>query len=418
MDGVELRNWAGNITFSTERLHRPTSVEELQELVASSDRIRALGSGHSFNRVADTTGDLVTVRDLAGEVTIDPENRTADVPAGARYGEVTIALQAQGWALHNLGSLPHISVAGACATGTHGSGVKNGNLSTAARAIEFVRADGEVVKLSQAEHPNTFPGAVLSLGALGITARLTLAIEPTYDVRQHVWLDLPTTNAIEHVDEITAAGYSVSLFTDWSRPDTIDKVWVKSRDDTDAPAERWGARLASTPQHPITGQDTDAATEQLGVPGPWNERLPHFRLAFTPSAGEEQQTEYLLPREHAGAAIAALRGIAGTIRDALQVCEIRTIAADELWLSPSHGRDTVALHFTWVDDDALVHRAVQAIETAIAGFDPRPHWGKVFLMDPAQVRSHYPQLPAFQQLAQECDPNRKLGNAYLERFVY
>jgi xylitol oxidase len=412
---VDLRNWAGNITFSARQLYTPHSVEELQQVVAESDHVHAIGTAHSFNRIADTTGDLVSVRDLGQAITVDADARTVTVPAGARYGEVAALLQEQGFALHNLGSLPHISVAGACATGTHGSGVANRCLSAAAVAIEFVRADGELVRVARGD--DDFAGSVLTLGALGVVTSVTLAVEPTYDLRQDVWLDVPLANVLDHLDEVMSLGYSVSLFSDALGTGVIDKVWIKSRG-TDAPdAARFGGRPATEPQHPITGQDVSAATEQLGVPGPWHERLPHFRLAFTPSSGDEQQTEFLLPREHGPAALAAVHAL-GLGQDVLQVAEFRTIAADDLWLSPFHGRDTIAVHFTLVDDDARVHETVTALERALAPYDPRPHWGKVFVAEPAAVRAHYPRLDDFRALAADHDPNRKFGNDFLTRFVY
>jgi xylitol oxidase len=414
MDPVQLRNWAGNVTFSTERLHRPRTVEQLQDLVAAADHIRALGTGHSFNRIADTTGDLVSVVDLEGSVDIDEAAGTVTVPAGARYGEVSVALQRAGLALHNLGSLPHISVAGACATGTHGSGVTNRCLAAAAVAVEFVQADGELVRVDRTDP--AFGGSVLALGALGIATRMTLSVEPTYDLRQDVYLDAPLTTVLDNLDEILSSGYSVSLFSDAPRRDVIDQIWVKSRG-ADAPdASRWGARPADTEQHPITGQDPSAATQQLGVPGPWHARLPHFRLEFTPSNGDEQQSEFLVPREYGARAIRAVHEL--DLTGVLQLAEFRTIAADDLWLSPFHDRDTVAVHYTWIDDDAAVHDAVTAVERAIADCEPRPHWGKVFVTEPEAVRAQYPRLADFRGLADRHDPDRKFGNEFLARFVY
>lgn len=412
---MTLRNWAGSVAFSTDRLHRPSSVEQLQDLVAGTPRIRALGTGHSFSRVADTTGDLITVADLPPTIEIDGAARTVEVSAGTRYAELAAELDAHGWALHNLGSLPHISVAGACATGTHGSGDANRCLSAAAVAIEFVRGDGELARLTR-DDPD-FGGAVLSLGALGVATRLTLAIEPTYDVSQQVWLDAPVATVADRLDEVMAAGYSVSLFTAPDRPEVIDQIWVKTRaGERIADGRDWGARAASEQVHPVPGMDPSATTAQLGAPGPWHARLPHFRAEFRPSAGAEQQAEFLVPRVHGPDAVRALCAL--DLRGAAQVCEVRSIAADELWLSPCHGRDTLGVHVTWVLDDALVLPGVAKLEAALAPFDPRPHWGKVFGLPPEQVRAAYPALPRFRDLAARCDPDRRFGNDFLERYVY
>lgn len=411
---MTLTNWAGNITFSTPRLHTPRTVPELQDLVAGSPRLKAVGTGHSFNRIADTEGDLVSLRDLGATIDVDATAGRVRVPAGTRYGELGTALHQHGLALHNLGSLPHISVAGACATGTHGSGDANQCLAAAAVAIEFVRADGELIRIDRTDA--SFAGAVVSLGALGVATQVTLATEAAYDLRQDVFLDAPLPAVLDNLDDIMASGYSVSLFTAMARPGVVDQIWVKSRGAEAPDAARWGARPADAAQHPISGQDPTAATEQLGRRGPWLARLPHFRLEFTPSSGNEQQSEFLVPREQGADAIAAVHGL--DLRGVLQVAEFRTVAADGLWLSPAHGRATTALHFTWVDDDAAVQPAVTAVERALAPYDPRPHWGKVFVTDPAAVQAQYPRLAEFRALAAQHDPQRVFGNAFLERFVY
>ena len=412
-----VRNWAGNVTFGARVLHRPTSVEALQQLVAASPRIHALGTGHSFNRIADTDGDLVSVADLDIPIVIDADARTVRVGGGTRFGELAVALHEQGWALPNLGSLPHISVAGAFATGTHGSGDANRCLAAGAVGVEYVRADGELVTVTAGD-PD-FGGSVLALGALGIVTALTLRIVPDFELRQDVWLDAPLHSVLADLDAIMAAGYSVSLFTDWSRRDVVDSIWVKSLPHTVvADGRAWGAHPATVAQHPIKSEDAGAATEQLGRPGPWHARLPHFRAEFTPSAGQEQQTEYLVRRSDGAAALATVSEL--PLQAALQVSEIRTVAADELWLSPFRGRDTLCLHFTWVDDDALVQPAVKAVEAALAPFDPRPHWGKVFgaHFSRAQFARHYPRLDDFRALAAANDPDRCFGNAYLREFIY
>ncbi|WP_375481464.1 FAD-binding protein [uncultured Jatrophihabitans sp.] len=412
---AELRNWAGNVSFGAEHLRRPQTVEQLQEVVGASSRIRALGSGHSFNRIADTTGDLVTVADLDATIEIDSATSTVLVGAGVRYGELGGALEHQGLALANLGSLPHITVGGATSTGTHGSGIGNRCLADQVVGIEMVRADGELVSVAAGDP--AFGGSVLALGALGVTTRLRLSVKPSFQIRQDVWLDADLDAVLDDIDAVLGAGYSVSLFTEWHDRDRLDQIWIKGL--ADAPlvdGTRWGARPAAEAHHPIAGADASTATQQLGVPGPWIARLPHFRLEFTPSSGEEQQSEFFVAREHAAAAIAALREL--ELHPALMVCEVRTIAADDLWISPFHQRDTVALHFTWVDDDELVRPVVRQVEAALAGFDVRPHWGKVFEMAPDVVRAHYPRMDEFRALAAAHDPQRKFGNDFLESFVY
>ncbi|MET8046709.1 FAD-binding protein [Streptosporangium sp. NPDC005286] len=412
-----LLNWAGNITYGAARFHRPGSMEQLQELVAGSDAVRALGTRHSFNEIADRPGgDLVSLEDLPGGPELDPARGTVTVGAGVRYGELSRYLHGAGYALHNLGSLPHISVAGACATATHGSGDANGNLATAVSGLELVTADGEVTFLSRERDGDRFAGAVVGLGALGVVTRVVLDVVPAFEVRQHVYENLPWARLEEHFEEITSAGYSVSMFTGWDGP-VIDQVWVKRRDGEPGPWEpvsRWlDATAAPADRHPLPGLSAVNCTAQLGVPGPWYDRLPHFRLDFTPSSGEELQSEYLLPRRHALAALRALDGVRDVVSPVLQVSEIRTVAADELWLSPSYRQDVVAVHFTWKKDWPAVRRVLTVIEDLLEPFEARPHWGKLFLMGSERLASRYDRLPDFRRLAADLDPTGKFRNPFV-----
>jgi xylitol oxidase len=389
-----LTNWAGNVIFGARAVHQPSTVDEVQSLVAKRDRIKAIGTAHSFSHIADTEGDLVSLRQLPPIAEIDSEAMTVKVAAGMRYGELAPLLHGQGYALANLGSLPHLSVAGATATATHGSGDRNGNLATSVASLEMVTAEGDMVTLDRAS------GAVVNLGALGIVTALVLDIEPAFQVSQRVYLNAPGLDL-----DIFASAYSVSMFTRWhdERP---DQVWVKER--VGAQTQAWqGNEPASAPMHPIAGLPADSCTQQLGVPGPWHERLPHFRLEHTPSAGEELQSEFFVPRSQAVQAFQAIARLRQRVASVLQISEIRTIAADELWMSPCYQRESVAFHFTWIKDPAAVMPVVQAIEEELAPFDPRPHWGKLFTISPAVH-------PGFAGLIQRYDPAGKFGNAFLD----
>ena len=412
-------NWARTVTFGARAVHRPTSVAELQDLVRESGRIRALGTGHSFSRVADTAADLVSVAGLPPTVEVDAAGSRVTVAAGVRYGELAVRLHRAGLALRAMASLPHISVAGACATGTHGSGVRNQGLASAVSAVELVTGDGGLRTLSRADDPEDFPGAVVALGALGVVVRLTLDVVPAYDLTQVVYEDLPAAAlGQEELDEVLAGAYSVSLFTRW-RGEDVDQVWLKRvlGDGTAAPGTWHGARLAPGPVHPVPGMPAESCTVQGGVPGPWHERLPHFRAEFTPSSGEEIQSEYLLARTDAAAALAALSGIRERIAPVLHVSEVRTVAADDLWLSPAHGRETVALHFTWHKDPDGVAAVLPAVEEALAPYAPRPHWGKVFTIAPDLVRSAYPRIGDFAALADRLDPTGKFRNDFVDTYL-
>jgi xylitol oxidase len=412
---MQLANWAGNHVYRAAEVHRPATVEELREIVASAPRAHALGSRHSFSDIGDSA-ELVALDGLPSDVVVDPVAQTVTCSAGLKYGELAEALAGQGVALHNLASLPHISIAGAIATATHGSGNANGNLATAVCGVELVTSDGEILTVRRGE-PD-FDGLVVGLGALGVVTRVTLDVEPAYEVRQRVFEGLSWDALHEHFDDITAGGYSVSVFTRWG--ETVDQVWIKSRV-TDAPEQQreelFGAVAATVDRHPILGLDAVNCTPQLGVPGAWSDRLPHFRMGFTPSNGEEIQSEYHVARRHAEGAIRAVHALGTTLRPVLQVAEIRTIAADELWMSPQYGRASVALHFTWTREPEAVARVLVELEAALAPFDARPHWGKAFRATAAEIAPLYERLPDFARLAQRLDPRGAFRNDWLERHV-
>ncbi|WP_053850198.1 D-arabinono-1,4-lactone oxidase [Streptomyces sp. NRRL B-24085] len=407
-----ITNWAGNITYSAKELPRPHSLDALAALVADSARVRVLGSGHSFNEIAEPgpEGVLLSVAGLPPVTDVDTAARTVRVSGGVRYAELARVVHAHGLALSNMASLPHISVAGSVATGTHGSGVGNGPLSSAVREVELVTADGSPLTVGR-DDPR-FAGAVTSLGALGVVTALTLDLVPTFDVEQYVFTELPLAGLDSAAFEtVMSTAYSVSLFTDWRAPG-FRQVWIKRRTDQPLADFPWAAP-ATEKMHPVPGMPAVNCTEQSGVPGPWHDRLPHFRAEFTPSSGAELQSEYLLPREHAVEALHAVDAIRESVSGVLQTCEVRTVAADGQWLSPSYGRDTVALHFTWIENTAAVLPVVRRLEAALDAFDARPHWGKVFTTPAGILRERYPRLGDFRKLARELDPEAKFANAYV-----
>ncbi len=406
------RNWAGNYAYGAERLHRPMTVEQVQGIVARAPAVRVLGSRHSFNDIADSS-ELVTLEDMPHDVVFDRAAGTVSFNAATKYGELVEALNAEGVALHNLASLPHISVAGAVATATHGSGDTNGNLATAVAGLELVTSDGEIFEAKRGD-PD-FDGLVVGLGALGAVTRITLDVEPAYEVRQRVFEGLGWEAFFEHFDAITSCGYSVSVFTGWG--EAAGQVWVKSRV-TDKPEvvreDLFGAVAAKVDRHPILELDATSCTPQLGRPGLWSDRLPHFRMGFTPSSGEELQSEYLVPRRHAVEAIRAVRALAEKIRPVLQISEIRSVAADRLWMSTGYGRETVCLHFTWKPEREAVRDALVPLEAALAPFEARPHWGKIFDANAQTIAPLYERLPDFVRLAERLDPRGAFQNSWLE----
>jgi xylitol oxidase len=413
-------NWAGNVRYSTDLIDHPKSLDDVRELVRRHSRLRVLGTRHCFNRIADSRDRLVAMPGLNRISALDTQAARVTVEGGMTYGQLCPELHAKGFALHNLASLPHISVAGACATATHGSGVTNGNLATAVTALELVTADGSVVNFSEETNRDTLQGAVVNLGALGAVTRVTLALQPTFLARQYVYEHLPMTQLTPHFEKIMSAGYSVSLFTDWQR-DTVNEVWVKERLGGDvretAKSEFFGARPATRNLHPIAELSAENCTEQMGVPGPWYERLPHFRMGFTPSSGKELQAEYFVPRRNAVDAILAIARMRQPIGPHLFISEIRAVAADNLWMSPCYRQESVAIHFTWKQDWPAVSKLLPAIEKELAPFKAKPHWGKLFTMAPSALASLYERLPDFRSLAATYDPRGKFRNEFVNRYI-
>lgn len=413
-------NWAGNITYSTGNVHIPATIDEVRDVVKKCDKLRALGSRHSFNRIADSTQNQISLAAL-NQIDIDSSARTVTVGAGVKYGQLAPVIDAKGFALHNLASLPHISVAGAIATATHGSGLHNGNLATAVRALELVTASGDIVHLSRDKDGDALLGAVVGLGAVGIVTRVTLDLQPTYQVAQTVYQDLSFTELEHNLDSIFGSGYSVSLFTDWQHH-RATQVWIKRRlaaGDTHNWADNfYNAKRATEKLHPVTGHPPESCTEQMGVPGPWYQRLPHFKMEFTPSSGRELQTEYFVPRDHGYQAILAVEKLKDRITPHLFVTELRTIAADDLWISTAYQRDSLAIHFTWKPEWDAVKQILPAIEAQLKPFSPRPHWAKLFTIPPQQLQSQYTRLADFKALALRHDPAGKFRNEFLEANLY
>jgi xylitol oxidase len=414
-------NWAGNLRYSAVRTHHPETVDQVRDIVARADKAKALGTRHSFNTIADCAQDQISLSNLDRMIGIDRDRRTVTVEAGAKYGQVGEYLHRAGYALRNMASLPHISVAGACATATHGSGDGNGNLATAVVAMEIVTADGEAIEISRELHGERFDGMVVALGGLGIVTKLTLEIVPSFVVRQDVYENLPWQQLEENFDAIAASAYSVSVFTYW-RNDRANQVWLKQRvdegDGREPSATFFGATLARSDRHPISGVSAEHCTTQRGITGPWHERLPHFRMNFTPSNGAELQSEYFVPRPNASAALAAVARLRDSVGPLLLISELRTIAADSLWMSPCYRQACASIHFTWKPDWVGVRSVLPMIEAELAPLGARPHWGKLFTLAPAHLRSIYEKLPDFRQLLLQFDPRGKFRNAFLEQYIF
>ena len=417
---VARRNWGRNILYKAKNLAEPASVEELQEMMKQAGYLKGLGSTHSYNDIADSPTTQISLKKLNKVIAIDENKLTVTIEGGIKYEELAPQLHAKGFALQNLASLPQVTVAGACATGTHGSGTGNGSLATVVRALEFCTLEGELVNISKDENPDIFHGAIVNLGGLGVITKMVLDIEPTYDARQDLFLDLPLTSVVENFDEIMSCGYSVSLFTKWQN-DIVDQVWVKRRMDQpvmDLGDDFFGGKMCDRNIHPIIELSAESCTDQMGVAGPWYDRLPHFKIHGMPSAVDELQSEYFVPIAHAADGMRAIARLGDKILPYLYISEIRTIAADNLWMSQFYKRDTVAFHFTWKPNWPEVKKLLPQIEAALAPFGIRPHWGKLFTLDAATVQGSYERFPDFLKLLKKYDPIGKFKNDYLNRVIY
>jgi xylitol oxidase len=412
---IDRRNWADNHSFIAARMHRPQTVDDVRRIVAGAAKVHAIGVGHSFNGVADTPGDLIDLSAMEPGFQVDPAAMTVTVSAGTAYGELAAYLQARGYALHNMASLPHVTVAGATATGTHGSGDRNGVLSTAVAGLELVLADGDVLRIGRGH--DGFDGMVVGLGAFGVVTKVTLDILPSYTVRQDAFVGLPWQCATQDFDAVSSLAHSFSLLTKWSG-EAVDRVWLKVRIGDPEPGARMadlGARVAPVP---ATGADDPSARlNPFGVPGPWSQRMAHFRPDVEPGVLDQIQSEYMVPRDRLAQAVTILRAMGSRIDPLLYATEIRTMAADDLWLSPAQGRDSVGIHFTWKREPDAVSAITQQIEDLLLPLGARPHWGKLIHADAARLAPLYPRMAAFQELVRRFDPAGKFRNAYLDRHV-
>ncbi len=417
--GAVGQNWAESFTYGAARFHQPETIDELRKVVRRSRRVKALGGRHSFSRIADTDADMIGTSQFNRLIGLDAKNRTVSVGAGMKYGELAKLLHKEGFAVHNLASLPHIQVGGAVATATHGSGDGNGNLATQVRGLELVTAEGEITRLKRGD--GNFEGAVAHLGALGLITNVTLDIVPAFDVRQYVYIGLSPDQLMANFDAIYSTAYSVSVFTDWQSDPGLTAIWLKHKvagERFHAPVEMFGAKRADRHVHPIVTYDAEVCTPQMGVVGPWYNRLPHFLMEFRPSTAAELQSEFFVSRRHAKAGIRELHGLRGELAEVLQISEIRTVKGDDLWMSTAYGEDQVAFHFTWIKDWPRVRAALAHVEKKLEPLGARPHWGKLTTMRPEALRARYPKLPEFRGLVAQLDPSGKFHNDYLKKYVF
>lgn len=405
-----LANWGGNLAFEQAEVVKPKTISELAEMVRVN-KVRPVGTLHSFSPIAKGEGLLMSTANLAIKPELDSDRSVVRFGAAMRFGELALFLEQNGFALRNMGSLPHISVAGAAATGTHGSGDKNQILSSSLTSFSYLNHEGELIKVEKQDP--LFEAFRLGLGAYGIWVEAELSIVPSFQIRQDIFLEIPWSYFLEDPSRLTSAGYSVSLFGKWGTS-TISQTWVKS----EVEDPRAGVPIAAIAPEQNSKRELadgvgDNLTEQGGKPGPWLHRLPHFRLDASPSAGNEIQTEYFFTRDKIAHAIEAVHSVAGKINPVLIISEIRSIAQDDAWLSPMRRGDSIALHFTWKNEPELVDIAVQELEKVLAPMEPIPHWGKVHHFTQSDLERAHPMLSKAREQFENADPSGKFSSDYL-----
>ena len=408
-----MQNWSKNVDFNDRAFLQPESLAELQELVRSNAKLRARGTAHCFNEIANTSSYAINLAKMPKTIEVNSESKSVTVAAGLKYGELAPELHKQGWALNNLASLPHISIAGSISTGTHGSGIKNQNLANQVLSLDLVTAEGELRHIDRANP--AFNALVVGLGLGGIVYQYELKVEATFEIRQVIFPEIPLDVLQRNFDQIMGTAYSVSYFTDWSTAQ-VGNLWCKFRDSEVIPESVGGSAKADKKYHPIPSVDPVACTDQLGESGDWHQRLSHFKLEFTPSVGEEIQTEFFVDRKDAAAAIEAVSKLGEEISPLLWITELRTIAADDLWLSGAYQRDTLAIHFTWKKDLAI-YPVIEKVEAALRPFNYRPHWGKAFTADAKYLGTVYPKMSEFKALVEALDPSSKFENTFTRRIL-
>lgn len=427
------RNWAGNQHATGLQVARPTSVDELAELVRTTagrgGRVKAVGSGHSFTAVARPEDVMVVLDGLAG-VRRGPDDGTlAVLGAGTTLHQANRALAGLGLAFENLGDIEAQTVAGALSTGTHGTGARFGGLATQVAAMELVLADGTVVRCSPSERPDLFACARVGLGALGVVTEVTVRAAPLFLLRAE--------EGPAGLDEVLAR------FDEWADgTDHFEAYWFphtrnclvkrNTRLPLDAgarPLPRWrewlddellsntvfGAVVAAGRRMPtLVPTANKVASRALGARTFTD--LSH-RVFTSPRRVRFCEMEMAVPRE---AAVDVIREVVQAVeRSGLRIAfpvELRVAAADDIALSTASGRASayIAVHLPAGEDTTAYFGLVQSITGEVGG---RPHWGKMHSLDAGTLASRYPRFDEFLAVRRQVDPTGVFANAYLDRVL-
>lgn len=424
-------NWAGNQTCSPQQIVRPATEEEIVSLVeeaaSSGTRIKAVGTGHSFSDVACTDGVMVSVDRYAGVESYTADPPRATIRAGMTIESAAVALDALGLGFSSLGDIGKQSLAGAIATGTHGTSSRFGSISAQIRYVRLVDGRARLVELSEEADAGLFRAAQVNLGALGIVTAVGFDLEPAFNLCTEEW-SMGWDEAIEQLDELRSNSEHFEFF--WF-PHT-GKVLAKSHNRTGEepkqadPRKVWfytvfmgnyvfealcragkvfPSAIPSINKRIVEGQSSSSRV------------LPGYRAFINERRVRFYEMEYAIPAEEAARILRRLRGAidASGLKISFPV-EVRFTPSERPWLSPAYGRDTawIAVHTFRGVQPVQYFQMVEGIMEGVGG---RPHWGKMHFRTAATLKKLYPKWKAFQEAHRELDPEGVFRNPYLERVL-
>jgi len=428
------RNFAGNLSCRPLARHEPQSEDELVALVrrlaASGERLKVVGDGHSPAPIALADGiHQLSLDRMAEGIELDSERGLVRVPGGMRLAELNCQLAAKGFALPSLGSISGQTVAGAIATGTHGSGLGFGSIADEVQSLRLVTAEGSIRSASREHEPELFDAARVGLGALGIISSLTLRCVPAFRLRARWW---PSTldESLDGLDDFVGAEHPRF----WWIPHTErTQMWSAERTELPPNSPRgrlrcwaedvlwenrlhesllWAARIAPAQVPRVNRLMERLCFRQGGELVGVSFEVFNFLILL-----KQYVMEYAIPLEYAGAALRDLRSLIEDGFRAQLPVEVRFAKADEPWLSMSQGRETCfigVISYRPFGREFDYEPYFRAVDELLAGYQGRPHWAKLHYRSAAQLRAAYPRWDRWQSLRQELDPTGMFLNPYLE----
>jgi len=412
---AEWRNWSGSVVATPERLERPKTEADLRAIVAGARRVRVAGTGHSFMPLCETDGVLISLADMDGGLEITPDRSSVWAPAGMPIGELTAVLWAEGLSLANQGDIDKQAIAGALSTATHGTGRTLGALSTFSRAFRMVTADGEVVECDETREPELFQAQRVSLGALGVMSRVELSVLPAYRLKETL-RRTPLIEILESWDELAARHRHVEFFVFPYADEALVKILDPVEDGDDKP----GVDIDSAAMQIICDlaslMPSAAPTLQRLITkamSPSTRSAPAYRIFPSERPTKFEEMEYEIPAERGAEALrAAIAEVRGRKLPIIFPFEYRSVAADDMWLSPMSGRDCISISFHQYAKMPW-REAFATIEQVFAAHGGRPHWAKRHTLKSDDVLRLYPDAGRWGEVRKRWDPEAKFLNAHL-----